>query len=69
MHVLIAVDTSQANGQVERFNRDLTPMLAKLCESTDKWDDVMEETEHAMNNTICRSTGETPSRLLFGVDQ
>ena len=30
-HNLIAVGTPRTNGQVERFNRDITPMLAKLC--------------------------------------
>lgn len=67
--VLIAVGTPRANGQVERFNRDLTPMLAKMCDSPKKWDLILENVEYSINNTICRSTGETPSRLLFGVNQ
>ena len=82
-HILIAVGTPRSNGQVERFNRDLqncklpqtrsrrdlTPMLAKLCETPERWDRVLQYVEFAINNTICRSTGETPSKLLFGVDQ
>lgn len=29
----------------------------------------MNQVERAINNTVCRSTGETPSKLLFGVEQ
>lgn len=68
-HVQIAVSTPRANGQVERYNRVIAPMLAKLSESPTKWDRVLNKTEYSLNNTVCRSTGETPSRLLFGVEQ
>lgn len=68
-HILIAVGTPRANGQVERFNRVITPMLAKLSETPAKWDQVVKDVEHAINNTVSRATGETPSRLLFGVEQ
>jgi len=34
-----------------------------------KWDQVLESVEFAINNTICRSTRNTPSKLLFGLDQ
>ncbi|CAK9814872.1 Transposon Tf2-9 polyprotein [Anthophora quadrimaculata] len=30
---------------------------------------VLDEIEYASNNTVNKSTGETPSRLLFGIDQ
>lgn len=68
-HVLVAVSTPRANGQVERFNRVITPMIEKLCEDPTKWDKVLNHVEFAMNNTVCCSTGETPSKMLFGVDQ
>ena len=68
-HSLIAVGTPRANGQVERFNRDITPMLAKLCEIPEKWDRILEEVEYSINNTTCRYTGETPNTLLFGRNQ
>lgn len=32
-HILIATACPRANGQVERFNRVLTPVIAKLVES------------------------------------
>lgn len=68
-HTLIAVGTPRANGQVERFNRILTPTLAKLCDTPEKWDRALEDVEFSLNNTRCRSIGNTPSQLLFGIDQ
>ena len=68
-HILVAVGTPRANGQVERMNRVIVPALAKIVDCPRKWDKGLETVEFALNNTICRSTGETPSRLLFGVDQ
>lgn len=68
-HVLIAVSTPRANGQIERFNRVLTPILAKLCDAPEKWDRKLEDIEFSLNNTRCRSINSTPSQLLFGIDQ
>ncbi|XP_011883963.1 PREDICTED: uncharacterized protein LOC105571101 [Vollenhovia emeryi] len=68
-HVLVAVSTPRANGQVERYNRMITPMLAKLCEAPSRWDRVLDKIEFSINNTVCRVTGETPTRLLFGIEQ
>jgi len=68
-HVLIATGTPRANGQIERLNRTLTPMLAKMSDDPKKWDQALESVEFAINNTICRSTGNTPSKLLFGLAQ
>ncbi|KAH0815541.1 hypothetical protein GEV33_007250 [Tenebrio molitor] len=67
--VLIATATPQSNGQIERINRSLTPMLAKLVETTDKWDRLLGEVEFAFNNSVNRSTGVTPSHLLYGTNQ
>ena len=67
--ILIAVGTPRANGQIERYNRTITPMIAKLCDTPQKWDRVLEQVEFALNNTVCRTTKETPSQLLFGVNQ
>lgn len=33
------------------------------------WYKVLTDAEFAINNTVNKSTGETPSRLLFGVNQ
>ncbi|XP_018377468.1 PREDICTED: LOW QUALITY PROTEIN: uncharacterized protein K02A2.6-like [Trachymyrmex cornetzi] len=69
VHVLVAVGTPRANGQVERFNRVITPMLAKLSETPSQWDRILNRVEYSLNNTVCRATNDTPSRLLFGVEQ
>ncbi|XP_066581894.1 uncharacterized protein [Prorops nasuta] len=68
-HILDAVGTPSANGQAERYHRILTPMLAKICETSKKWDEALPLVEFGINNTVYRSTGETPRRLLFGVAQ
>ncbi|XP_015440400.1 PREDICTED: uncharacterized protein LOC107195130 [Dufourea novaeangliae] len=68
-HVLVAVGTPRANGHIKRFNRTITPMLAKLAECPNKWDQILDQMEFSLNNTICRSIRDTPSRLLFGTNQ
>lgn len=67
-HVLVVVSTPRASGQVERFNRMITLMIAKLSETSSKWDRVLEQVEFSVNNTVCRTTGEIPARLLFGLE-
>lgn len=70
MHVLIATGASRANGQIERINRSLTPMLAKIVDQQKpSWDNSLNDIEFYLNNTINRSIGETPSRMLFGRNQ
>lgn len=70
-HVKVAVASPQANGQVERVNRVLKNMLGKLTEPTQNadWTKKLREVEYALNNTVSRSIGTTPSKLLFGVEQ
>lgn len=68
-HVKVAPFTPEANGQIERINRDLTPMLSKLTKLGGNWDEILPEVEFAMNNTYCRAISDSPARLLFGVNQ
>lgn len=68
-HVLVATGTPRANGQVERFNRVITPMLAKIVTEQDRWDEALDQVELNLNNTVNKSTGDTPSKLLFGIHQ
>lgn len=70
MHVLIATGAPRANGQIERINRSLTPMLAKMVDAQKlSWDNILNDIEFYLNNTVNRSIGETPSRMLFGRNQ
>lgn len=71
VHVKVATGSPQANGQVERVNRTLAPMLEKLSdnEGGKNWMKAVTEVEFALNNSVHKSTGETPSVLLFGVQQ
>lgn len=64
----MAAASPQSNGQVERTNRVIIPALAKLSNDGD-WSRKLGEVEFAINNTVCRSTGFSPSTLLFGVPQ
>lgn len=67
--VLVATATPRGNGQVERVNRCITAILSKKTVTLNKWDKVLSEVEYALNNMTCASTGEAPSKLLFGVHQ
>jgi len=70
-HVQIATGSPQANGQVERVNRTQIPMIAKISDNSigKYWYKVIAEVEYALYNSVHKVTGETPSRLLFGVKQ
>ena len=66
-HIKTAAYTPEANGQAERINRTLTPMLAKLINDTNKkWDVLLPDVEFIYNNTFNRSIKNFPSILLFG---
>lgn len=70
-HIKNAVASPQANGQVERVNRVLKNMLGKLTEPLQHsdWTRHLKHVEYALNNTLQKSVGTTPSQLLFGVQQ
>lgn len=46
-------------------------MLSKLSDkfSNKHWYLILVEVEHAINNTVNRTTGRTPSQLIFGLEQ
>lgn len=70
-HIKNAVASPQANGQVERVNRVLKNMLGKLTEPLQHsdWVQQLKHVEYAINNTVQKSVGISPSMLLFGVHQ
>jgi len=69
-HIKTAVGSPSSNGQVERYNRGLPVMLSKLMhEHSNNWDEYLYKIQFAVNNTINRSIQNTPSKLLFGINQ
>lgn len=70
-HVKVATASAQANGQAERVNRVLKAMLGKLSSPINHadWSQKLSQIEYAMNNSAHATTKETPSKLLFGVEQ
>lgn len=70
-HIKVATASPQANGQIERVNRVLTPMLGKLSEIKNQtdWSRILAQVEYSLNNSISSTTKYAPSILLFGVMQ
>eukprot|EP00731_Ephydatia_muelleri_P012792 Em0007g102a len=57
----------QGNGQVERFNRTLEDMLAKVISDNHRdWDDHLQKCLFAYRTAIHESTGYTPFLATFG---
>lgn len=71
VHVKNATASPQANSQVECMNRTITPMLSKVTEPLQHsdWTKMLVQVEYALNNTVSRSTKNTPSYLLYGTEQ
>lgn len=70
-HILVATGSDvQANGHVERINRVLTSMLAKLVDnkSGKYWYKVLKDVEYSLNNALNKSIGTIPNEALFGVN-
>lgn len=67
--IMTGVACPWANGQVERYNRTIIPMLAKLRDASKKeWDVILGKCELALNNMTSSTTKESAARLLFGVN-
>jgi len=66
-HVLCTTGVPRANGQVERVNRTLIPLLIKLADpKRDEWHRYLEQAQLYLNTTVHRSIGTNPFHLLFG---
>ncbi|GFW69890.1 hypothetical protein TNCV_1403431 [Trichonephila clavipes] len=58
----------RGNGQVERINRTLIPVLTKLSlDDSTKWYKYVDRLQKILNSTISRSTKWTPFELLGGI--
>jgi len=66
-HVLNAVATPRANGQVERFNRTIINALGARSHGKKDymWDEYVGEIQLAINTTTNETTEKNPSELLF----
>lgn len=65
---LITTGIPRANGQVERLNRIIIPLLTKLAApKPQEWFKHLARAQQCLNTTWNRSTGTTPFKLLFGV--
>lgn len=67
-HILNAVATPRANGQVERFNRTISDALCTKChgKSDNTWDEYIGDIQLGINTTVNKTTGKSASELLFG---
>lgn len=68
-HVLTTTGVPRGNGQVERVNGIIVPALTKLSSDDPlKWYQQTTTLQRFINSTKSRSTGQTPFKLLFGVE-
>lgn len=66
-HVLNAVATPRANGQVERLNRTiLSALTAHMGEERKGWDSYLPRVQLGINSTISQGSGKSPLELLCG---
>jgi len=65
-HTLISVRHPQSNGQVERVNSTLVPVLQANMTNERNWDKKLLEVESQLNNSQNKTVGDTPFRVLYG---
>ena len=67
-HTLISVRHPAANGQVERINRVLIPMIGATVQRPDEtdWDISLNKVERDINSATNKSIGMSPYEALFG---
>lgn len=67
-HVLNAVVSPRSNGQVERYNRTVLDSLTAQNLNCDEriWDEKVGIIQWGLNNTTQKTTGRSPSEVLFG---
>jgi len=66
-HVLTTTGVPQANGQIERVNRVLIPLLTKFSDpKREEWFKFLDISQLYLNCTSHRSIRTTPFHLMFG---
>lgn len=68
-HILIVTGVPRGNGQVERTNRIIIPVLTKLSHpNPSNWYKHVNLVQQYINSTYTRSIGMTPFQLLTGTN-
>lgn len=68
VHITITTGVPRGNGQVERMNRTIIPVFAKLsADEPTKWFKYTDRVQRAINSSYQRSIDATPFELLMGV--
>lgn len=69
-HILNAVATPRANGQIERYNRTIVDAItaSNHGRADNEWDTVIPKVQWGLNNTLNKGIGKTPAEILFGVN-
>lgn len=69
-HILNAVATPRANGQIERYNRTVLAALSASNHGKPEslWDECVSEIQWGLNNTLNKGIGNTPAQALFGMN-
>ena len=65
-HITTVPYRPQGNGILERFHGTLKPLLAKVTSKTIDWVQFLPLALSAIRAVPCRSTGYSPSELVFG---
>ena len=67
-HTLNSARHPEGNGQVERVNRTIIPMIAIAIKNPTHrdWDTNIKEVERNVNNAVNKTTSKTPFELLHG---
>lgn len=67
-HVLTTTGVARGNGQIERVNRVIVSIIAKLSnDDPTKWYKVVGDVQKAINSCMHNSTKTTPFQILVGV--
>lgn len=66
-HILTTTGIPRANGQVERVNRTLIPLITKLSvPKSGEWFKHLSTAQQYLNTAFHRSIGTTPFQVMFG---
>lgn len=65
-HTLNSVRHPQSNGQVERVNSTLVPVMQANMKTDRTWDKHIIEVERQLNNAYNKTLGDTPFHTLYG---